>query len=107
MKAVSGHPQTSFHMSASNLLLAVVLLASSVLAGFDIGYRDDSDLTHFVTRPDIKAPILDVKFHDRDKVLPGKWFIAPYADITQQRHPRNYYQACQTGPNIYDLDGVS
>ena len=89
-----------------NYLLKVAYLAPLVLGDFDIGYEDDSDLTRFVTRPDIKAPILNVTMYDEDAVLPGKWFIAPYTEILQHPYPKKYYQPCQSGPHIYDLHGV-
>lgn len=59
-----------------------------------------------IKRPDIKAPVFDVEIHDPKSVETGYWFIAPYADIIQQSHARNYYQPCQTGPHIYDQNGV-
>lgn len=74
-------------------------------AAFDIGHVDDSDLTRFVTRPEIKAPILNITVHDSAKTAAGYLFIAPYAHILQEAHARNYYQPCQTGPHIYDLTG--
>ncbi|KAH9840428.1 arylsulfotransferase protein, partial [Teratosphaeria destructans] len=76
-----------------------------VQGALDLAFGSDDDLTTFVTRPEIRAPILDVEVYDREAVRSGKWFVAPYADIAQQRHARNYYQPCQTGPAIYDLDG--
>ncbi|KAF2763658.1 hypothetical protein EJ03DRAFT_322583 [Teratosphaeria nubilosa] len=92
-------------MAVQWLPFAALALFTFVQGALDLAFGSDDDLTHFVTRPDIKAPILDVKIYDRDAVLPGKWFVAPYADIAQQSHARNYYQPCQTGPAIYDLDG--
>jgi hypothetical protein len=88
------------------LLLSNTFLVARVQAAFDIAFGSDDDLTSFVTRPDIKAPVLDVKIYDKDAIIPGKWFIGPYAEIAQEKHPRNYYQACQSGPHIYDLEGV-
>lgn len=57
-------------------------------------------------RPDIKAPLFTVDTFDAHSVVPGYWFVAPYAMISQQSQARNYYQPCQTGPHIYDGNGV-
>jgi hypothetical protein len=32
--------------------------------------------------------------------------VAPYVKIVQDRPAMHYYQACQTGPSIYDGAGV-
>ena len=37
--------------------------------------------------------------------IQGYWFLAPYANIIQEQHAKKYYQACQTGPAIYDSNG--
>ena len=88
-------------------LIGSVCLAQVVLAGVDLGWRNDLDLTHFVTRPEIKVPILDVKIYDEAAVMPGMWFVGAYTELEQQAYPRKFYQVCQTGPAIYDLKGVS
>lgn len=75
---------------------------SHVRAAFDIGYGDDSDLTNFVTRPEIKVPVFEVQVYKPEQVTPGYWFVAAYAFISQQSHAGNYYQPCQSGPTIYD-----
>lgn len=87
-------------------LVYFVLQICGVQGAYDISFETDEDLTSFVSRPDIKAPLFDVAIYDNAAVLPGFWFITPYADIKQQQHARNYYQACQTGPAIYDSQGV-
>jgi hypothetical protein len=89
-----------------SLLFCALFHLCLVHAAFDLGFGEDTDLTHFVTRPEIRVPILNVTWLDRDAAVPGKWFVAAYAEIQQQPHPRKYYQACQTGPVIYDFDGV-
>ncbi|KAK5110420.1 hypothetical protein LTR85_001030 [Meristemomyces frigidus] len=78
---------------------------SAVDAEFDLGIGDDSDLFNFVTRPELRAPRFNVTVYDANRVTPGYWFVAPYASIVQQTQPKRYYQACQTGPAIYDGAG--
>lgn len=107
-------------------LVVAALLASSrcVLADFELGIGDDSDLTTFVTvcttpwsldlrfakqryqRPEIKAPRFNVTIYDPESLAPGYWFVAPYAKLAQEYFPSKYYQPCQTGPAIYDGSGV-
>lgn len=65
----------------------------------------DHDLTSFVTRPDIKAPLFDVAIYEPDKVSPGYWFLAPYWLISPESFTQKF-QPCQVGPHIYDADGV-
>jgi hypothetical protein len=48
-----------------------------------------------------------VTVYDASRITPGYWFVAPYAHLEQQPQPDHYYQACQTGPAIYDNTGVS
>lgn len=81
------------------------VLLGQTLAAFDLGFKDDSDLTQFVTRPEIKAPLFNVSIYEPDQVAPGLWVLAPYAFIDQESHAKNYYQPCQTGPAIYDGNG--
>jgi hypothetical protein len=45
--------------------------------------------------------------YDASRITPGYWFVAPYTYLEQQPQPEHYYQACQTGPAIYDSTGVS
>ncbi|RDW69191.1 hypothetical protein BP6252_08211 [Coleophoma cylindrospora] len=88
------------------MFLEILLIsANNVYAANDLGFVDDSDLTSFVSRPDIKAPIFNVTVHNANAVTPGYWFLAPYAKINQDMQPVRYYQACQTGPSIYDSAG--
>ena len=61
----------------------------------------------FHQRPDIRAPLFQVDVLDPGSVTPGYWFVAPYAYIIQDKFARRYYQPCQTGPAIYDNNGVS
>ena len=89
-------------------IFRIFLVASTIArirAHVDIGYGEDEDLTRYVTRPDIKAPLFQVHKHEPSKITPGYWFVAPYAYIEQESHARNYYQPCQTGPHIYDGNG--
>lgn len=71
---------------------------------WDFGH--DHDLTSFITRPEIKAPLFDVAIYEPDKVSPGYWFVAPYWQIGPESFSQKF-QPCQVGPHIYDADGVS
>lgn len=86
--------------------LTLALCISAVQTAFDVTSDSDEDLTSFVSRPDIKVPLLDVNVYDEQATSPGYWFLGPYTSITQQPHPKNVYQACQIGPAIYDDHGV-
>ncbi|CAK4032812.1 Hypothetical predicted protein [Lecanosticta acicola] len=60
----------------------------------------DPGLFRFVSRPDIKAPRWNVQVHERSRVTPGYWFVAPF-EILDQFEPGNGW----IGPHIYDGDG--
>lgn len=96
-------------MSLGTLSFLALLGALSANASLDLGvaHGNDEDLTHFVTRPEIKVPRFDVTIYDPGKLVPGYWFVGPYAKIQQQPIAPGYYQPCQTGPTIYDQNGVS
>ncbi|KAK4626733.1 hypothetical protein CLAFUW4_04079 [Fulvia fulva] len=90
---------------AKKAALLCCMFALQAQAAFDLAYGDDSDLTSFVTRPEIKTPKFNVTIYDQDRISPGYWFVAPYAMIFQENHAHKYYQPCQTGPTIYDSLG--
>lgn len=54
----------------------------------------------FITRPDIDAPVFNIKVHKPNIIAPGYWFIAPYGNLGQAK-PTDYW----VGPYIYDGDG--
>lgn len=54
----------------------------------------------FVTRPDIDAPLWNMKVYDNDSLAPGYLFLAPYQDL-DQKEPGDAW----VGPHIYDGDG--
>ncbi|PPJ52088.1 hypothetical protein CBER1_10040 [Cercospora berteroae] len=66
---------------------------------------DASDLTNFVTRPDIKAPLFNVTQHKPERISPGYWFVAPYVSLVREPVDAHYYQSCQVGPLIYNGAG--
>lgn len=88
------------------LWVASLVFFNSAQAAFELSMQSDVDLTNFVSRPDIKVPILDVHLLSEQDALPGHWFLAPYNNISQDPHPFAVYQACQIGPTIYDNYGV-
>ncbi|KAF2481514.1 ASST-domain-containing protein [Neohortaea acidophila] len=86
-------------------LTVVLSLLHFCNAAFDLAMGDDGDLESFVTRPELKAPKFRVTMYEPDEVDRGYWFVGPYGDIYQKDHAAKYYQACQTGPHIFDGDG--
>ena len=48
-------------------------------------------------RPDLAAPIWDVKVYHKELVSPGYWFVAPYKALDQDQADRSW-----VGPHIYD-----
>lgn len=63
-----------------------------------------TDLTNFVSRPELKVPQLMLKKHHPDQISPGYIFMAPYVRAEDEAFTK-YYRPCQVGPNIYDSDG--
>jgi hypothetical protein len=55
--------------------------------------------------PEVRAPRFEVTHVDRDRQLPGYWFIAPYGQINPEE-PTQKYMQYQVGPYIYDNEGV-
>ena len=68
----------------------ILCLAAPIYGAFDIAFDDDSDLTSFYSRPDIKSPILDVQAYNKEALVPGYFFVAPYAAINQHLHAPYY-----------------
>lgn len=67
-------------------------------------YMVDDDLTSFVSRPELKAPVLQVTKHLPDLVSDGYIFMAPYVTVDSEPFTK-FYQPCQVGPHIWTLDG--
>lgn len=47
----------------------------------------------------------DITHVDRERQLPGYWFVAPYGQI-EPENPTQKYEQYQIGAYIYDNDGV-
>lgn len=47
----------------------------------------------------------DIETLDRNRTAPGYWFVSPYLHI-EPDEPSSEYEQYQTGPHIYDEDGV-
>ncbi|KAJ5600052.1 hypothetical protein N7450_001119 [Penicillium hetheringtonii] len=69
-----------------------------------VAQRKDGDLMSFVTLPEVRALKWEVTYHDRERVAPGYWFVAPYGQISPEE-PTQKYQQYQVGPYIYDGEG--
>ncbi|KAJ5311735.1 hypothetical protein N7476_007595 [Penicillium atrosanguineum] len=70
-----------------------------------VAQRQDSDLFSFVTLPEVRALKFDITHVDRERQLPGYWFVAPYGQI-EPENPTQKYEQFQIGPYIYDNDGM-
>ncbi|KAJ5619414.1 hypothetical protein N7510_003398 [Penicillium lagena] len=64
-----------------------------------------NDLMSFKTLPDVWALKYNVHIHDRARITPGYWFVAPYLQIDPET-PTNLFDPYQVGPYIYDGDGM-
>ncbi|KAI2680407.1 hypothetical protein DTO027I6_3589 [Penicillium roqueforti] len=84
------------------MLWAAALL---LFSGNAVAERHDSDLLSFVTLPEVRALKWEVEYHDRERLAPGYWFVAPYGKISPDQ-PTLKYQQYQVGPYIYDDSGV-
>jgi hypothetical protein len=51
------------------------------------------------------SPKWDVKYHNKEKVAPGYWFVNPY-NLRDNNLFDVKWTPCQVGPMIYDNDGV-
>jgi hypothetical protein len=67
-------------------------------------YMESVDLTSFVTRPELRVPRLILTKHRPKLIAPGYIFMAPYIRAEDDAYSK-YYQPCQIGPAIYDLEG--
>ncbi|KAI9670132.1 MAG: hypothetical protein M1817_004469 [Caeruleum heppii] len=74
--------------------LVHLMRAFSVFCALSVALVAADNITQpesfFLSRPDIRAPILNVTINDASKVSPGFFFVAPYQGQTQ------------AGPYIYD-----
>ncbi|KAJ5669784.1 hypothetical protein N7462_010854 [Penicillium macrosclerotiorum] len=80
------------------VLLCLVLHSSAA-------QRHDTDLWSFFTLPEVRALKFEVTHLDRERQLPGYWFVAPYGQIDPE-NPTKKYQEFQIGPYIYDNEGM-
>lgn len=92
-------PSTIHHATFCCFILAVY-------GALDLSYGSDSDLTFYHSRPDIKAPILDVQLLGsvESDLVPGYFFVAPYASINQHE-PAPRYCPCATISECLQKDG--
>ncbi|KAK5175755.1 uncharacterized protein LTR77_000895 [Saxophila tyrrhenica] len=63
-------------------------------------YSDDGKWFVFASRPDIKAPVWEIKRYNETALAPGHWLVAPYEVKTQEVAGEPW-----VGPHIYDEDG--
>jgi len=83
---------------------ALLALVSMALAAIEPGMMRllSSEMT-FVSRPDLRPPRWNITTSNAERLSPGYWFIAPYADLGAQSGSAS---SCQIGPHIYDDEGV-
>ncbi|KAJ5108420.1 ASST-domain-containing protein [Penicillium angulare] len=84
------------------MILPLALLLSLLCGAIAQDYHND--FMSFVTLPEVLALKFDIKHHDRQRLSPGYWFVAPYG----KRLPRepNGRHPFHIGPYIYDQDGT-
>lgn len=94
-----------------SILSQLLLAAAGVRAVFIDAkkwkdFQDGSDLTHFVTRPELKAPRYMVAKHHPESISPGYWFVTPYTrvGVTPTTGGKDYLP-CTNGAHIYDGEG--
>ncbi|KAJ5605405.1 hypothetical protein N7510_008186 [Penicillium lagena] len=87
-------------MTSVMLALSPFLL---LFVGGAIARSDLDDFMSLVTLPDVWVVNFEVIYHDRTRVSPGYWFVAPYGKI---EYLKSGPQPFQVGPYIYDEDGV-
>ncbi|KAH8805158.1 ASST-domain-containing protein [Xylogone sp. PMI_703] len=67
--------------------------------------KHHTDLTNFVSEPDIKAPLFNITHYDEKAVSPGYWFIDPYDNLYMERKVTTMASLFQIGAHIYDNRG--
>jgi hypothetical protein len=93
------------------ILSSLLLLTGGVRALFidSKGWRDffdGHDLTHFITRPELKAPRYMVAKHHPEAISPGYWFVTPYTHVGATPTTLGQdYLPCTNGAHIYDGEG--
>ncbi|KAJ5888984.1 hypothetical protein N7495_009025 [Penicillium taxi] len=67
--------------------------------------KNDFDLLSFIILPEIRALKFEIESVDRERQIPGYWFVAPYGQIDPEA-PTHRYEQYQVGPYIYDNEGM-
>ncbi|EXJ72866.1 uncharacterized protein A1O5_04014 [Cladophialophora psammophila CBS 110553] len=49
-----------------------------------------SDLAHYMSRPDLRAPLLKLDTYEADAVTPGYWFTSPFKHLANGPHIYNH-----------------
>ncbi|KAJ5148842.1 hypothetical protein N7448_000420 [Penicillium atrosanguineum] len=84
------------------IILAWVLAWLSASA---IAHSLDDEFMSFVTLPEVYAPRFEIQYHDRNRVGPGYWFVAPYGKMIP-KNPITGRRPFHVGPHIYDQNGT-
>ena len=83
-------------------LMSFVTVSGCTLGRFMTTGTDNTSITQL---PDVRAVKFDIHYEHRERVGPGYWFVAPYLHMDPDQ-PTSLYEQYQTGPHIYDQDGV-
>ncbi|KAK5163327.1 uncharacterized protein LTR77_010700 [Saxophila tyrrhenica] len=79
-------------------------LLGPALGSLYTGVAAGEDLQRFASRPDLMPPKWDITYHDRSKLSPGYWFVAPYR-FSDNHLDDVKWTPCEVGPMIFDNDG--
>ncbi|KAH0346118.1 hypothetical protein KCU83_g7543, partial [Aureobasidium melanogenum] len=72
------------------MLLAQLLCKPSTASD----WMFNEDLASYITRPELRPPLFNVKIYDPAAIAPGYWFVAPYNDLKPEKYSRKY-SPCQ------------
>ncbi|OAP55971.1 hypothetical protein AYL99_10123 [Fonsecaea erecta] len=92
-------------MKTSTLFLAAASTLLSLATGIRLPPAEQgSDLAYYVSRPDLRPPLLRLNTYEADAVTPGYWFLSPFYNPMVSR-TEDEYIPYQNGPHIYDHRG--
>ncbi|KIX97498.1 uncharacterized protein Z520_06950 [Fonsecaea multimorphosa CBS 102226] len=93
-------------MKTPVLILAAAITLRSVATAIrlPLSTGQGSDLAQYMSRPDLRAPLLRLDTYEADAVTPGYWFISPFKHLVVGRMEDEYIPY-QNGPQIYNHQG--
>ncbi|KIW34118.1 uncharacterized protein PV07_00914 [Cladophialophora immunda] len=93
-------------MKTAALILAAAVTLRSMATGIRLppSTGQGSDLAQYMSRPDLRAPLLRLDTYEADAITPGYWFLSPFKHLVVGRMEDKYIPY-QNGPQIYDHRG--